>query len=87
MSKLFELISIAKFIRIYDQEYLDEILDGLKEFLVFDGREIDNPRIILKHEVVSVGANSIEGVMKALQEQIKASQPDGLLFFCHMVQI
>lgn len=87
MQKLSELISIAKFIRIYDQEYLDEILDGLKEFLVFDGRKIDNPRIILKHEIVSVGANSIDKVIEILSEQIKDSQPVCLLFVCHGASI
>jgi len=83
MKKLFELINIAKFIRIHNQEYLGEILGGLKNFLVFDGGKITHPQIISQSAVISVGADSIEEVMKALQEQMEASQRDSLLFLCH----
>ena len=83
MTKLSKLINIANYIRGHNQEYLDEILDGLKNFVVFDGRKIDNPRIISQHKVVSAGADSIDEVIEILSEQIKVTKPDSLLFLCH----
>ena len=83
MPKLSELTDRANSIRGHNREYLDEILDGLKEFLVFNGLKIDEPRIISQHKVVSANAESIDEVIKILSEQIKAKKPDSLLFLCH----
>ena len=83
MLKLSELTNIAYLIRGYNREYLDKILDGLKKFLVFNGLNIDKPRIISEHKVVSANAESIDKIIEILSEQIKAKKTDSLLLLCH----